>query len=68
MPACHLFPVTALVVAITSQELGDNLKKMCSSMKGEGHTTHIFGKVGAQEVADRFEVCTLVSLSGSCVS
>lgn len=37
-------------------------------MKGEGHTTHIFGKVGAQEVADRFEVCTLVSLSGSCVS
>lgn len=35
-------------------------------MKGEGHTTLIFAKVGAQGVADRFEVCTLVSISGSC--
>lgn len=35
-------------------------------MKGEGHTTHIFGKVDAQGVADRFEVGTLVSLSCSC--
>lgn len=35
-------------------------------MKGEGHTTHIFGKVGAQGVADRFEVYTLVSMNCSC--
>lgn len=66
MPACHLFLVTAPVVAIISQKLIRNIKKMCSSMKGEGHTTLIFAKVGAQGVADRFEVCTLVSISGSC--
>lgn len=35
-------------------------------MKGEGQTTHIFGKVSAQGVADRFEVCSLVSMSCSC--